>query len=582
MARRKNYEWGKDRLAAKPHDPTSGFERDARCSAIDFYEEVGPTGRVAGGRGIDLSDWLGHGIDKWVYDCIACMREMLRGKVLETATIENRRAGLRNAFAFLSRANAGHVATCPEQLTIAHIRGYYKWLESQWRAGQLQRESARKYYSHLKAMLDDLHQYGYLSADPVELFRDNAFRTYTSGNCSAASTSTPPLSDTEQRRLAKALKSDLVASHHGRLVIRPSELATCKYLVVAMRTGDSTTPILELSRSQPKDGPVPGTMVLTSHKRRAHKRVQRLLRAETKNEDAELEGANQSPKVVSPDAAAILRVVLAETKPLVTDAPPRYKDRIWLYRTTRGEGAGRVTALTQAAVQKSTQAIVRRHGLKGDDGQPLRVNTRRLRATFGHLAYEVTGGDIFQTSDLLGNTPKVAGSNYLPITEKIKLQGAAFVNGLAARLAQGLKKEKRAATPASVDAVKTPVSGCHDPLHGEFAPKDGSNYCDDWVMCLFCPQFAITGDEEELWRLFSFRTFAEKELERLEMRYGTGPTGEERSDLLKQLYRTAIPFIGEFARKHFKDRVVNRAEQRAQRQMHPFWAYQNEIAMMRR
>lgn len=578
MPRRKDYGFSRDlgdsSISSQPASDVSQLSR----SAIVFLDELGPMGRVAAGRGVDLGDWLGYGIDEWVYSCIACMRAMVRGNAKETATVEGRRAGLRAAFQFLTESRAAPLARRPADLTLAHVRTYYKWLESRWKRRLLRRDSARKYFSQLKSMLLDLAEYGHIATDPNELFRDNAFRG--TGNEGA---STPPLSNSEQELLAKALKSDLVNCHHGRLCLRPSEYMTCRYLIVAMRTGESTMPLLELSRKQPREGPVPGTMVLTTDKRRAHKLVQRPVRDNVDTNGEDLATGNTLPQVISPDTAAVLRTVLAETEAFVALAPLRYQDRVWLYRKSRGDGAGGITALTQASVSKCTKAIVLRHGLKGDDGEPLRLSTRRLRASFGHRAYEATNGDLILTADALGNTPKVAGSNYIPITAEIKVAGAKFMNGLwESRLARRLKEQPQRPAEGPTSAVVTPVSGCNDSLHGEFAPKDGSNRCSDWVMCLFCPQFAIAGDEDELWRLFSFRGFAEKELERLVRRHGAAPSEDERSNLLKRLYRLAIPFIKQFARANFQDRVVVRAERRAEVEPHPFWAYQEELAGLRR
>ncbi|MBS0437090.1 MAG: hypothetical protein JSR75_19760 [Proteobacteria bacterium] len=187
------------------------------------------------------------------------------------------------------------------------------------------------------------------------------------------------------------------------------------------------------------------------------------------------------------------------------------------------------------------------------------------------------------TADALGNTPRVAGTNYVPITPEIKAKGASFMDGMVERLSAALKaKRMSASSPDAAKSEATPVSACRDTLHGDFAPNDGFNHCDSWVNCLFCTQCAITGEEDDLWRLFSFRDFAKNDLHRLVQRHGEGPSGDARTDLLKVQYRLIIPFIGSFARANFVDRVVHRAERRALAEPHPFWVYQEELAGLRR
>lgn len=57
-----------------------------------------------------------------------------------------------------------------------------------------------------------------------------------------------PLSHVEMQRLAAALKADIADIHHGRLVVPMSQALTDFMLIIAMRSGMNTTPLLELGR----------------------------------------------------------------------------------------------------------------------------------------------------------------------------------------------------------------------------------------------------------------------------------------------------------------------------------------------
>ena len=200
-----------------------------------------------------------------------------------------------------------------------------------------------------------------------------------------------------------------------------------------------------------------------------------------------------------------------------------------LYRVQKNSRAikkGQITCRTAQTLREAIQALQKRHRLLGDDGRPLRVNLSRLRKSFFARAQRASDGDLAVTANLMGNTPRVASLNYPSMSIALQAEAAGFMNddyvGLM-RLGAGDGDQARGAlrvievrpfrsaanaTPTAPPAL-TPVSGCTDTLNGQHAPHDGRSHCDRYVMCLFCASFAIVGTVDELWRLFSFRAFAE-------------------------------------------------------------------------
>jgi len=129
------------------------------------------------------------------------------------------------------------------------------------------------------------------------------------------------------------------------------------------------------------------------------------------------------------------------------------------------------------------------------------------------------------------------------------------------------------ANSRSVSVESTPVSSCRDTLHGEFAPRDGTNHCDRYVMCLFCSSFAIAGTVEELWRLFSFQAFAKEELDNLEAAFEFSGPADDLTEDLKARYRAAIPYIDEFVQRQFSAKIVAEARAKTSERLHPIWTH---------
>ena len=92
MPRKKNYEAPQPRAEqARPIQKITGGgvpAPDADGACIDMVSLLGPGARFgSSARNIDLSDWLGRGIDAWVWASVVCLKAMLRSGARETATV---------------------------------------------------------------------------------------------------------------------------------------------------------------------------------------------------------------------------------------------------------------------------------------------------------------------------------------------------------------------------------------------------------------------------------------------------------------------------------------------------------------
>lgn len=557
------------RAVKRPTFTTSvGVPRVATVRGVLIFEaELPKDARPAREHQVDLRSWLGQGIDAWVDAVVQACRSLLaQGKSPQSVTTYAR--SFEKLLEFFIRGYRGVLLGEIANFRPLHVTAFVGWLRSVSAGKQWSAHTTANYYAGVKAILQQLLKLHIIEGDPKRFF---PARPFENGHGSLGKQTA--FSEEEMRALARALKADVADAHHGRLAMRPAESISCRYLIVTMRTGGNPTPLFEMSRSSPKPGLLPGSKVVPVMKHRAAKVVGLMFSGRTTTE----------PLPIPTDAAAILDMTLRETASLVALAPKRFKDRVWLYTSSGGSTRGEVTCLNYDSLSYCIGSMVERRGLLGDDGRPLRVNASRLRKSFGKRAFRLTGGDIVATANLLGNKPSTTDSRYLNVDEEAKAEGAVFVTADLVREMRGDKRNDRVvAIRADINAlapsIATPVAGCVDSLRGEHAPKDGVHYCHKFVMCIFCSSFAIVGELDELWRLFSFQTFAKQQLERLDVVLCDDDTKMPVQQKLRKLYRAAVPHIDLFTQKHFAPTLVVAARKKALASLHPFWKCQVEFA----
>jgi hypothetical protein len=600
MARKKNYQLsGARREQVRTASESSGAPSQSSLveklsstgdARIDMEALLGSEARFAHSKkNIDFNDWLGRGIDTWVWSALACFHTALRSGARQTSTVGVDSQNFQHFFRYLVQGGRARSIPVPADLNPSNVKAFVEWLKKFGRQRGLTQETLRSYYKNVKAVLLQMFELNLIPGDASTFFKGKEF---PSGGEESKQTA---LSDFEQVRLANAIKADLSDVYHKRLSLNAGELQGLRLLLVGHRQGKNPTPLLELARDTVLPGVIPGTIRIRTVKVRSRKVRASVGRAAAAKQDhnAGTNGTGIQEAVFSLAEGSVLQQAIQETEGLVDEAPVRYKNRIWLYRTAPNQGSV-VTCLSIVMLGEAIKALVARHKLFGDDGKPLRVNLSRLRKSFFDRSLRVTDGDLTKTSNLMGNSPAVSGRHYPSMNEARIAESAEFLNeDYVGTMRGGSQSSERRAgpkviqvTPVHTDAdgrpniplKSTPVSSCQDTLNGEYAPHDGRTHCDHYVYCLFCSSFAIVGTIDELWRLFSYQVFAVEELRHLDSVLGPERTQDDNLEDLRDRYRIAIPYIDQFTKRQFAARVVKAAREKTMEALHPFWQHELKLS----
>ncbi|MFM0475660.1 hypothetical protein [Paraburkholderia strydomiana] len=552
---------------------------------------LGPEGRFAHNRkAIDFNKWLGKGIDAWVWSALACFRTALLSAARETSTVGTDSQSICYFFQYLIQGGRTRNLISPAQLLPSDVKNFVGWLAALGRRRGLTTETVRSYYKSIKAVLLQMFELNLIPGESSLFFERKAL---PHGNGQSRQTS---LSEAEQERMASAIKADLSAVYHGRLSLNAGEIQGLRFLLVSHRQGKNPTPIFELRRDAVLPGLFPGTIRIGTVKLRNRTVRTSVGRAASRGSEHESDsrGARIGETVFGLAEGAVLQQAIQETEALVDEAPPRFKNRIWLYRTCTNQKSV-VTCLSIVMLGQAIKALIARHNLLGDDGKPLRINLSRTRKSFFDRALRLSDGDLAKTSNLMGNSRPVASTSYPSMNEERKAESAGFINedyidtmrgGASNSAGHRVSPKVIKVTPVTTDAdglptvsiESTPVSSCKDTVHGEYAPQDGRTHCDRYVFCLFCSSFAIIGTVDELWRLFSYQVFATEELKYLDSVLGPERTPDDNLEDLRDRYRIAIPYIDQFTKRQFSASVVKAAREKTESSLHPFWVHELNLS----
>nr|WP_315233984.1 hypothetical protein [uncultured Albidiferax sp.] len=598
MARTKNYKTseGRAKQVAKTWAKCDIPLPSVDDAYIDMEKLLGPGARfVDGTRVLDLRPWLGRGIDTWVCTSGFCLRMMLLSGSRETSTVTTYFRHLPDLFNYMIDGEGSHAtprAQTPADLLPKHILHFVGWLQRRAQAQGWGIDATRNSYQRVKAVLLEMFTQGFIRGEPIRFFPINQLPWRSAGSRQTS------LSDAEQERFAKAVKSDLIDVHLGRSMLSQGKVQALRLLLVAHRQGKNRTPLLEMRRDALSPGLIPGTIRMRTLKHRNKKvraSVGRAAQIEPNNILSDVQ-PEEEDILFNLAEGAVLQQAIASSRALVSEAPAAFKQRIWLYRVERTSFStrkGSVACLNVKFLQNTIDNLVQRHNLQGDDGQPMRLNLSRLRKSFFDRALRVADGDMAITANLMGNTPGVAETHYPSMNEARKAEAAGFMNEEYTALMRANAQPEQTPQPQPVQVhpfkskkgqerstlpVPTPVASCIDSIHGHHAPRDGRSHCDKFVMCLFCPSFVIVGTIEELWRLFSFQVFAKAELEYLDENLGAERTADAHLEDLRDRYRVAIPYIDDFTRRQFAQSRVAMARAKTASALHSFWQHQMTLS----
>ena len=486
-------------------------------------------------RTMDLTPWLDRGIDGWVHACAGQLRAFLQGGSVGVTTITCYwYSGLRHFFEYLV-ATKNH--TDPTDFKSQDVRSFLSWMSEQGWSYSTQKTR----YTNTKSVLAALVRRQIIPAQE-DLFLANPFpgsKLHKKGQA--------PLSLTERMLVATALRNDLISIHKGQFDGADSTALVVHVLAVAIRCGANLTPLLEATRDCLQDHPfMPSMKRLMLFKRRgnSHKVVQ--LRYSKQADDS---------VSVAMDGVALIMKVLAYSKPLLDEAKPEHRKRLWLYRTESNGASAKVTPLTANVLSFGISAMIKRHNLRGDDGGPLLLNLSRLRKTVEMRLFDLSGGDLIATAALMGHDPKVADTHYLACTQAMR-ENATFVGEALPDIYRSGSDDRKV---ISILPEKTPAGRCKDPYEGDKAPKDGSP-CDDFFSCFACSSYAITGSSDDLHRLFSFYVFLEREMH------------HAKTEAWSTEFRYTMLVIDRFTNDKFDAKAVEVARERASIAPISFWA----------
>jgi hypothetical protein len=407
--------------------------------------------------------------------------------------------------------------------------------------------SQKSLYNGTKSVLQALGQRGLIAlviAGDAATFPRNPFP-----NINRKTRGETPLPKAQRQAFAAAVKQAVMPIWLDDIPLT-SELLAYALLIVALHTGRNTTPLLEMGRDCLRAHPKDNSTFLILWKRRGHNTSKVVLRGEST-----IERLLESTPTVKINVERLIRHVIARTEPLRAEATDDLQAHVWLYRSRGNKGRGQITALTDSALQYAVQKLVTDYRLTDSNGQPLRINISRLRKTFANRIFELLDGDLATTAIALGNMPQVAGRNYLLPGEDAKRNW---------RFMGDVMVEELLTHTIGATYKATPMGRCGDPVNGQYAPRREGATCINFLNCLRCRHYAVTGND--LHKLFSFyfRVFAERM--RMDKRRWTREYAH-----IPRLIDDYIVAEG-LRRGVFKLAAVEAARERARIEPHPFWS----------
>ncbi|WP_233874470.1 hypothetical protein [Paraburkholderia adhaesiva] len=503
-------------------------------------------------RSFDFLAWYGVGIDPITF---AFQRQIERFLAKQDAEVEVSTVtnycwdGAAPFLRYLALSSAGRAKHFDvSDIDRTTIDGYLRFLAD---GGWLTPDQRRKYVA-TKAILKALCRRGLIRE--ISAGDDATFPVNPFPGAKKQAKGETPLTKDQRKAFSVAVKTAVMPLFIDEN--DPSaDLISYAYLVVALHTGRNTTPLLEMSPNCLRPHPKSGTMFLVLHKRRGHNTSKIALRADTGRQKI-----HESLPTVRPTVAALIERVLQLSAQLRAEAPLDIADRVWLYRSRRLQTFGKVEALSANCLNVAISNLVRDYQLQDTDGKPLRINVSRLRKTFVNRVYEILDGDVASTAAAAGNTAGVVRENYLQPGEEA-LKNWRFMG-------EALVQELLTSTLGSTE--KTPVGRCSDPRNGDYAPKREGAVCMNFLNCLRCRNYVVTGDD--LYRLFSFYWRVLR----------------ERSTMGKRRWKAQFAHIARLIESDvvqagldkgiFKNDVIEAERRRAHHDPHPFWRSETVMA----
>lgn len=234
MPRKKNYNVNVERLQQltpkktgvnKPH----GI--DTKRAVLDMEALMPKTTRFTRGeKRIIFTDWIGFNIANWITVTLMCLKSLLLSGSRQTSTIAHYGHMMPHFFMYITSGNENPRISCPNYLTASDVEGFARWLQKYGEKLGWAPESARRAFTAFKMVVIEMIAMGFVSGSASELFRRGQMPFKPGGGKQTS------LSDSEQERVATAIKKDLIDIHHGRIELGQAERQALRLLVVGHST----------------------------------------------------------------------------------------------------------------------------------------------------------------------------------------------------------------------------------------------------------------------------------------------------------------------------------------------------------
>lgn len=534
--------------------PTVEYRQEAEGPPIIIPEVLPPAATVvnfgynaSNYRTFDFAPFYGLGIDEITYACQRQVERLLSKQDHEieaTSVVAIANKCLPSFFRYLAlKAKALERTQRLSDINRQVIDGYLCHIAQ----SELSIGTQRKLYGGVKTALKALAKRGLVhvvAAGDARTFPKNPFP-----NSARHAKSEKPLSRKERQAFTAAVKTAAMALFREDVEVT-GELLAYALLIVALHTGRNTTPLLEMAPDCLRSHPKENTRFLALWKRRGYNASTVVMNSEPTDEHAV-----EITPAVKWTVARLIERVIELTTPFRIAAPEHLINRVWLYQTQsrRKAYANSIVAITDTTLAKAIRKLVGNHDLTDATGQPLRLNVSRLRKTFANRIFELLDGDLGSTAIALGNTPQVAGRNYMAPSED-SLRNWRFMGEV-------LTHELLTRTIGTTE--RTPTGGCSDPTNGQYAPKQEGRSCFNFLNCLRCRNYVVTGDD--LYKLFSFYWRILRERKRMDARLWR----KHYAHIPRLIERDVI--AAGLAKKILKPTEVSAARERARHDPHPYW-----------
>lgn len=498
-------------------------------------------------RSFDFAPWYSVGIDPITY---ACQRQIERFLVRqdgekEPCTVATYcHGGLRIFFDYLSQSST----SLRRGLTLADVdRSMIDGFLAHLARLPISSVTQKNRYGNVKSVLYALGRRGLISL--VTGGDSSTFPRNPYPNKNHKCSDEIPLPKFQRKAFTTAVKHAVMPIWREDVQVTGTLLAYA-LLIVALHTGRNTTPLLEMECNCLRAHPKENISFLILWKRRGHNTSKVVLR--TNNPVINLQ---ESTPTIRNNVELLIRRVITLTEPLRAKAPDSLKQRVWIFRSKTSLTAGQIVSMNFATLQRSIKTLVAEYQLTDSEGKPMRITISRLRKTFANRIFELLDDDLATTAIALGNTPKVAGRNYLAPGENARRDWR-FMGEL---LVQELLTHTIGTTYKT-----TPMGRCSDPENGQYAPKRVGAVCFSFLNCLRCKNYAVTGDDLHRLYSFYFRVFAER------MHMDKRRWAREYAHI-PRLIDDYIVAEG-LRRGTFRQETVEAARQKARHEPHPFWS----------